>query len=161
MLPRVPWLWILSLWEGSSGAVMCLMTPDGLWSIGIKKMFSCTRHTTRLACFQDTFMRYRGACKTCISVQCDSTVQRRPSLPLLDITTVVIRPDMTAPQRWPCLVQQDDEIGWLHATDVVQDIIDNSWPVVPYNIGFYLSWGHLSGLVTHCNYPTLSYKRLG
>jgi hypothetical protein len=33
--------------------------------------------------------------------------------------------------------------------------------VVPYNIGFYLPRGHMSGLETHCNYPTLSYKRLG
>jgi hypothetical protein len=33
--------------------------------------------------------------------------------------------------------------------------------VGPYNLGFYLPQGHLSGLGTHCNYPTLSYKRLG
>jgi hypothetical protein len=32
---------------------------------------------------------------------------------------------------------------------------------VPYNIGFDLSRGHLSDLRTHCNYPTLCYKRLG
>jgi hypothetical protein len=33
--------------------------------------------------------------------------------------------------------------------------------VVPYNIGFDLPRGHLSGFGTHCNCPTLSYKRLG
>jgi hypothetical protein len=32
---------------------------------------------------------------------------------------------------------------------------------VPYSIGFDLPRGHLSGLGTHCNYSTLSYKRLG
>jgi hypothetical protein len=38
------------------------------------------------------------------SLQFGSTVQRNPSWPLLDMATVVIWPDRTAPQRWPCSV---------------------------------------------------------
>jgi hypothetical protein len=46
-------------------------------------------------------------------------------------------------------------------THAVEDIICYSWPLVPYRVGIYLSQGHLSVLGTRCNYPNLSYKRLG
>jgi hypothetical protein len=46
-------------------------------------------------------------------------------------------------------------------TNAVEDIICYSWPLAPYHVGLYLPQGHLSGLATHCNYPNLSYKRLG
>jgi hypothetical protein len=36
----------------------------------------------------------------------------------------------------------------------IEDIIYYSYPLVPYCIGFYLLQGHLSGLGSHCNYPT-------
>jgi hypothetical protein len=49
-------------------------------------------------------------------------------------------------------------IGRTHA---VEDIICYFWPVMPYNIRFFLPRGHLSGLGTHCNCLTLSYKWLG
>jgi hypothetical protein len=43
----------------------------------------------------------------------------------------------------------------------VEDIICYSYPLVPYCIGFYIPWGHLLGLESHCNCPALSYKRPG
>jgi hypothetical protein len=54
--------------------------------------------------------------------------------------------------------EADDKIGRTHTIKV---IICYSWSVMPYSIGFYLPQGHLSGLETHCNCPTLRYKRLG
>jgi hypothetical protein len=46
-------------------------------------------------------------------------------------------------------------------THTVEDIISYFWPLAPYRVGLYLSQGHLSGFGTRCNYPNLSYKRLG
>jgi hypothetical protein len=46
-------------------------------------------------------------------------------------------------------------------THTIEDIIFYSWPLTPYRVGLYLPQGHLSGFGTHCNYPNLSYKRLG
>jgi hypothetical protein len=43
----------------------------------------------------------------------------------------------------------------------VEDIICYFYLSVPYCIGFYQTWGHMSSLGSHYNYPTLSYKRLG
>jgi hypothetical protein len=43
----------------------------------------------------------------------------------------------------------------------VEDIICYSYPLVPYCIGFYLPRGYLSDLGSHCNCPTLRYKRPG
>jgi hypothetical protein len=51
-----------------------------------------------------------------------------------------------------------DKTGRTHT---VEYIICYFCPVVSYNIGFYLPQGHLSGIGTHYNCPTLSYKRLG
>jgi hypothetical protein len=51
-----------------------------------------------------------------------------------------------------------DKTGRTHD---VEDIICYSWLVVPYSIGFSLPRGHLLGLGTHYNCPTLSSKRLG
>jgi hypothetical protein len=42
---------------------------------------------------------------------------------------------------------------------VIEDIICYSYQLVPYCIWFYLPSGHLSGLGSHFNCPTLSYKR--
>jgi hypothetical protein len=46
-------------------------------------------------------------------------------------------------------------------THVIEDIICYSWLLTPYRIVLYLPQGHLSGLGARCNYPNLSYKRLG
>jgi hypothetical protein len=51
-----------------------------------------------------------------------------------------------------------DKIRCAH---IVEDIICYSYLLVPYCIWFYLPRGHLSDLGSHCNYPTLSYKRPG
>jgi hypothetical protein len=46
-------------------------------------------------------------------------------------------------------------------THAVEDIICYSWLLASYRIGLYLPRGRLSGLGARCNYPNLSYKRLG
>jgi hypothetical protein len=52
----------------------------------------------------------------------------------------------------------DDKIRRTHD---VEDIICYSWPLAPYRVGLYLPRGYMSGLETRCNYPNMSYKRLG
>jgi hypothetical protein len=68
--------------EVGFGAAMCLMAPGSAFLRGElrcchmshgpqravdykNKKDCCTRHAARLACFQGTLTRYRGACKTC------------------------------------------------------------------------------------------------
>jgi hypothetical protein len=112
----------LPFWEGSSGAITCHTAPSGLWTAGIKKKLSCSRHAASLMCFQSTLVRSWSACKPCRPIQCGYIVQYRPSWPLLNTTTVVIWPDRTVPRRWQCSVQRvaGDKIRCAHA---VEDII--------------------------------------
>jgi hypothetical protein len=137
-LPRVLRLQTLPPWRGelrcyhvSHGSGLCLPErgapmlsrvprPRRAVDHRNKERLNCPRHAARLACFQGTLVRYRGACKTCVHT---ATVwlymQYRPSWPLIYMATKVIRPDMTAPRYEPCSVQQSDKTGWLHAADVI------------------------------------------
>jgi hypothetical protein len=137
VLLHVPRLRALPSWEESSGAatyptargsaflrweLRCYhVLHDPQWAVDHrnKEMLSCPRHADRLACFQDTLVRYRSACKTCKPLQCGSIVQYRPNWPLMNMAIEVIRPDRTAPRYEACSVQQNDKTGRLHATDVV------------------------------------------
>jgi hypothetical protein len=77
--------------EVSSGAATCPMAPGSASLRGElrcrhvshdprravdhrnKERLSCPSHAARLACFQGTLVRYRGACKICMPLQCRST----------------------------------------------------------------------------------------
>jgi hypothetical protein len=100
------------------------MTLGGLWTIGIKKCVAAL--ATQLGC---VFSKNARALSRRLQDVQTTTVWLYSVTPV-HLTTPehgysVITPDMTGPRRWPCLVQQGDETGRLHAVDAVQDIISD------------------------------------
>jgi hypothetical protein len=86
--------------EESSGAATYLTVPSGLWTTGIKK--GLAGPSTQLGSHvSKAWSRVTEAPvrRADMPLQFGSTEQRRPSSPLLDMATVVIRPDRTVPQR--------------------------------------------------------------
>jgi hypothetical protein len=99
-------------------------SPQRAVDHGNKERPSCPRYAAGLACIQNTVVCYRGVCKVCrhaATVRFNSATQAQ--LPLLDMATVVIRPDRTTPWDGSGSVQQSDKTRRLHATDAVQDNI--------------------------------------
>jgi hypothetical protein len=75
----------------------CHVSHGPRWAVDRrnKERLNRARHADRFVYFQGTLVRYRSACKTCRLLQCSPIVQHRPNWPLLDMTTMVIWPDMT------------------------------------------------------------------
>jgi hypothetical protein len=61
--------------EGRAPVLPRLPRPPAAMDHRNKERLSYPRHAARLTCFQGMFVRYRSACKTCMLLQCDSTVQ--------------------------------------------------------------------------------------
>jgi hypothetical protein len=130
-LSRVPWLQILPPYSGgirrchvSHGIEPCLPAQEGYSDVTCPTAL-CGPQTSRIKkCLADLPLQLGSSVsKTCSHVTKTSdtwvimarktcgqtvTVQCRPSWSLLDMTIVVIQPDMATPRHWPCLVQQDN-----------------------------------------------------
>jgi hypothetical protein len=98
------------------------MAPDGLWTRGIKKGLAAL----------DTQLGSRvSKARSCVT-EAPADVQAATVRLYIAASAQLTTPghgysgDMTrhlAPRDGPCLVQQSDKTGQLHAADAVQDII--------------------------------------
>jgi hypothetical protein len=100
----------------SPGAATYPMALIGLWTTGIKKGIS-SPGTQLGSHVSKARVRVTKALARCadMPLQFGSTMQRRPSWPLLNMVTVVTMFSI-----------EGEEIGQLHAAHVVQDIISYS-----------------------------------
>jgi hypothetical protein len=122
-----------------------------------KEMLSCHMHAGRLTCFQGTLVHCRSACKMCRPLQCSVGPADHSWTWLQWWYNPTGRHHGTGHVQCSRAIRQDDSM--LLTSCKTSFVILNHYDS-RCCIGSQSPRGHLSGPESHCNCPTLSYKRL-
>jgi hypothetical protein len=150
-LSCILWLWTSP--SGCGGLRCCHVSRGSLWTASFKHKEKTSRSVcaARHACSECTCTCFQGA-----SHQGHHASARRAarqcSQYLQGMWTSIYNMVTVRCQHYGPLTRR---------AHTVEDIICYSSPLVSYCIRFYLPQGHLSGLESHCNCPTLGHKRPG